>query len=236
MFAILKKILEKITAAKPTVLSVDRNLKRFLKLPYAPAIKTSIVPVADNSIYALFHECLSYGPAELYQPLTGSDLFGVMEINIADNFAVTAYPLPVGFPQEMTTSAAEFRHLTLEAVSGDDLIFLLKGPRQPETHIHHHFFYVFETDTKRWCRIVSIGEDGTYRKQPIPAAGNIGSFPPELPENSHKDTLADVMVWSPGRGKVRIETEREDYWDEKHVYTEAIRSKMFYGYFQNPHP
>ncbi len=202
------------------VLSVGHHLKKFIRFPYAH-IPTAILLINQGVIHFAFRKTLSYPSKD---ELTSSSLFGVGQIDTAKGFEVSTYPLPVVFPMEKSASLfTSVRHFDLEAISGDDLIFYLQGPLKPRTYFFEHFLFAFETDNRRWCRILSIDKDGTYHKQPIPFPENNKKFHISYQtEKPYKSIAGELIVWSPYPGRIRAEL--DDAPDDCEVENPKIES------------
>ncbi|MCP4346299.1 MAG: hypothetical protein GY795_12330 [Desulfobacterales bacterium] len=209
---------------KPVRISVSRNLIKSVYLPYPPSARMSIVPMVKGSVYFPFEKALSYGAVS--GEYTSSDLFGTGEIAI--NNQVANYILPIHFPQEKTAFGVP-RLFTLEAVSGNDLIFYLRGPLIPTQKLYRHYLYCFETDNKRWCRIVSVDKDGSYKKEPIPFYDDSAEFPPESVRNAYSGDFGMLLVWSTEPGKIRVELDDtpEDFHRD-YIYESGPQINRYY--------
>ena len=138
-------------------------------------------------------------------------------------------------------------------MSGSDLIFCLEGPLKEKgilykKYIQHHFVFAFETDSKRWCRIISVDRDGTYHKDPVTVSGDIEKFPPDHPKNAIISDYGRLVIWSPASGKICIcfdneidkypderRSEIQKYYDEQFQSCQPIKSNNFLsGVFRDP--
>jgi len=83
---------------KTVILSVDKHMKKFVRLPYGYAGATSVIPIVNDLVYFAFRKTLKFEAID--EAMTSSELFGVGEIAVNNNFEVKTYPLPIGLPME----------------------------------------------------------------------------------------------------------------------------------------
>ena len=230
--------------SEPVRLDTDSHLKKFVRLSDPPSSKTSILPMVGDRIYYPFDKTTDYGSVNGHS--TSAQIFGIGEIDVGNDFGVTAHRLPVGLPKEEGIPLANvrftglpmenLRHACLEAVSGTDLIYRVRGPMKQETYAYNHHLFAFETGKKNWSRILRGGPGGTYRKQSLPQQNSGGDYPPDSPANAYITTKSERMaVWSTGPGKLEVET-NEERFDKRYEYLRAFEKSMYSGYYNSDRP